>query len=186
MCAPLIILPALLGLGAAVWGHTARSGWAFYGGVIALIATLGPGAFAAGRGRWPAAVMRAGSASALVLLVFVGIELGWSVAAAIPRADEEMPKKWAWSYAEARAHPRQFRRWWNYVLEHFHAKPILKKSPDARNPYVLKPGSEMMQGESRVRIDLLCFIPHLLEALPGEGDLVLRVLCGPIVNQIIS
>lgn len=153
----LIILSALLGVGAAAWGHTASSGWAFYGGVIALIAALGPGAFAAGRGRWPAAALRMCSAGALVLFVFVTIELAWSVAAAVPRADEEIPIKGTWSYAEARANPRQFRRWWNFVLEHFHGLPVMMPDPSGRNPYVLKPGSEMMQGESRVRINSLGF-----------------------------
>jgi hypothetical protein len=152
-----IILSTLIGVGAVAWGHAASSGWAFYGGVSALIAALGPGAFAAGRGRWPAAVMRACSASALVLLVFVAIELAWSVAAAVPRTDEEVPKKWDWSYAESRANPRQFLRWWNYVVEHFHGLPVIMPDPSGRNPYVLKPGSEMMEGESRVRINSLGF-----------------------------
>jgi lysophospholipase L1-like esterase len=157
MRATLIFLSTLVGVGAAAWGHAASSGWAFYGGVIVLIAAFGPGAFAAGRGRWPAAVMRTCSASALVLLVFVGIELTWSVAAAVPRAEEELPMKWAWSYAEARANPRQFRRWWNAVLANFHGVPVHMPDPSGRNPYVLKPGSEMMAGDCRVRINSLGF-----------------------------
>jgi lysophospholipase L1-like esterase len=48
-------------------------------------------------------------------------------------------------------------RWWNYVVEHFHGWPIIMPDPSGRNPYVLKPGSEMMEGESRVRINSLGF-----------------------------
>lgn len=152
-----IIFLTLLGVGAATWGHVARSGWAFHGGLIVLIAALGPGAFAAGRGRWPAATLRACSATALVLLLFVAIELTWSMAAAAPRSDGEIPEKWGWSYAEARANPDQFRRWWNHVVENFRGMPILMPDPSGRNPYLLKPGSEMMTGEARLRINSLGF-----------------------------
>lgn len=164
-----VILATLLGGGVAGWGHMAPSGCAFYGGVLALIVALGPGAFTVGRARWPAAVMRACSAVAVVLLAFVVIELAWAVGAAVPRDDDEAPQKWAWTYAEARAKPRQFRQWWNQVVEHFHEVPVIMPDPTGRNLYVLKPGSEVMAGESRVRINSLGFRGSEISRDKGEA-----------------
>jgi len=152
-----MVLTTLLGAGAAVWGYGTGSGQAFYTGVLLLIAGLGPLAFGTGRGRWPPAVLRACSAGALVLLAFLALELAWSAAAALSRSRPEATPKPVYSYAAARADPQGFRRWWKHSGKAFRSRPILMEDPLGLNPFVLKPGSQMVVHESRIRINELGF-----------------------------
>ena len=119
------LLTALIGAAAALWGHHATSAPAFYAGVVLLCTALGPLAFAAGRERWPAPLLRMCSVLALCLVALLAIEFSWAAALAVKRTRPAPAPRPVFSYADARADPEGFRRWWQQHAQAFRSRPFI-------------------------------------------------------------
>lgn len=150
-------LAGLLGSALATWGHFASSSPAFYLGVLVLIIAAGPLAFADGRGRWPAGLLRTGTVVAVALVGLLAIEAVLAAAAAVRRAQPATVPQPVFRYADARADPDAFRRWWQHSSEAFRSRPFIQEDPTGKNPFVLKPSSHARVHESEIRINALGF-----------------------------
>jgi lysophospholipase L1-like esterase len=171
-----VLLVGLLGAGLACWGHAQNLALCFYAGAILLLTACGPLAFAAGRSRWPRVVLRSCFAVAIALAGLLATELVFAVGAALaaasqPAGDPDAEPAPLFSYAEARAHPAAFRRWWRHSWT-AHARgpqPHIGPDPSGRNPLVLVPGSEVWWNESRVHINALGFRGEDIAVDKGEA-----------------
>ena len=124
------LLAALTGAAAAAWGHRAPSTAVFYAGVMLLIAAMGPLAFAAGRGRWPALVLRLCSVITLSLVALLVIELCWATAEAVKRALPTPAPRPIFSYAEGRADPDALVRWRRHAASEFRTGSLTGRIAD--------------------------------------------------------
>lgn len=153
------LLVGLLGAAATavmVWGHLHDSVPAFYLGLLAAIAAFGPLAFAAGRDRWPAFALRLCTVVALVAVALLGIELVWAAVAAL-RNDQNEPPEPVLTYADARAQPEQFRRWWEHAAATLRPSSLVVEDPLGLNPFVLRPNAVVQRLGATIRINSLGF-----------------------------